>query len=101
MMYKGRVKDGVIIFDGPDRPPEGSIVRIEEESVATDATVGAALAKLAGQAKGIPTTKRDADFVPPTKAQLAAWLHELKADSVSAPHADDSREAIYTRMPGE
>ena len=100
MTYKGRVEHGVVVLEGANRPPEGTIVRVEEEPT-TDATVGAGLAKLAGQAKGLPATHGHEEFVRPTDAQLAAWMQELQDLAVSAPHADDSREAIYTRMPGE
>lgn len=55
MTYQGRVKDGVVVFEGAQRPPDGTIVRVDE--VATDAAepVGEALDKLAGKAQGLPT----------------------------------------------
>lgn len=53
MTYKGRVQDGVVILEGTQRPPEGAIVRVEEEPI-SDGSVGQALDKLAGQAKGLP-----------------------------------------------
>ena len=28
MTYRGRVENGVIVFDGPDRPPEGAEVSV-------------------------------------------------------------------------
>ena len=31
MIYMGHVENGVVLFDGPARPPEGMAVRIEEE----------------------------------------------------------------------
>ena len=36
-----------------------------------------------------------------TEEEFAKLVAEMAADTVSVPHADDSREAIYTRMPGE
>ncbi|MCL2640630.1 MAG: hypothetical protein FWD53_07290 [Phycisphaerales bacterium] len=36
-----------------------------------------------------------------TDAAFQQFLKEMAVDTVSVPHADDSREAIYTRMPGE
>ena len=54
MTYKGRVQHGVVILEGTQWPPEGAIVRVEEESTAPNAAVGEALDKLAGQAKGLP-----------------------------------------------
>jgi hypothetical protein len=80
MTYKGRVEHGVVILEGSQRPREGAIVRVEEE---------------------LPGAAQEDHFVPPTDAELAAWMKEMEADSVSVPHADDSREAIYTRMPDE
>jgi len=37
----------------------------------------------------------------PTDMAFQQFLKEMAVDTVSVPHADDSREAIYTRMPGE
>jgi len=36
-----------------------------------------------------------------TDAEFIRFMKELEGLTVSVPHADDSREAIYTRMPGE
>lgn len=52
MTYRGRVQGGVIVLDGPERPPEGAIVRVEE--VAGAGTPGEALDRLAGQAQNLP-----------------------------------------------
>jgi hypothetical protein len=43
----------------------------------------------------------DGDFVPPSDEELEKMMKELESLAVSAPRADDSREAMYTRMPGE
>jgi hypothetical protein len=40
-------------------------------------------------------------FVPPTDEEFAKLMDELRALAVSAPNVDYSREAMYTRMPGE
>ena len=32
MTYTGHIENGVVVFDGPSRPPDGTIVRIEEVS---------------------------------------------------------------------
>ena len=41
-------------------------------------------------------------FVPPSQEQLDKWMKELDELAVSGPaNVDDSREAMYTRMPGE
>lgn len=52
MTYTGRVKQGVIVLDGPEHPPEGTVVRVEEQP---RKAVGQALEKLAGKAKGLPS----------------------------------------------
>ena len=44
---------------------------------------------------------KPADFVPPTGEEFVRLMKELESLTVAVPHADDSREAIYTRMPGE
>lgn len=53
MTYRGRVEHGVIVLEGPARPPDGTIVRVEEEP-ADAQRVGQALDRLAGQALGLP-----------------------------------------------
>ena len=57
MTYKGRVQDGVVVLEGPERPREGAIVRVEE--VASSSTLPPTparetLEQLAGQAEGLP-----------------------------------------------
>lgn len=52
MTYSGHVEHGVVVLDGPQRPAEGTLVRVVEE--ATAPSVGAALDLLAGQAVGLP-----------------------------------------------
>ena len=58
MTYSGRVKDGMVVFDGPDRPADGSRVRVAlvvpDPAPADRGNVGEGLAKLAGAAKGLP-----------------------------------------------
>jgi len=41
------------------------------------------------------------DSPPMTNAEIAQALADFEDLAVSAPHADDSREAIYTQMDGE
>ncbi|MBI4579676.1 MAG: hypothetical protein HY718_08245 [Planctomycetes bacterium] len=53
MTYTGRVDKGVVVFDGPVRPPDRVTVRVEELPAA-GTNVGEALDRLAGQAKGLP-----------------------------------------------
>ena len=52
MTYKGRVQHGVVVLEGPDRPREGAVVRVEE--LPAETKVGEALDRLAGQAQGLP-----------------------------------------------
>ena len=51
MSYKGHVENGVVVFDGPLKPPEGTKVLVQ---VVGNRKVGEGLARLAGKAKGLP-----------------------------------------------
>ena len=60
MTYRGTVKNGVVVFDGPERPPEGAVVAFEFSETpfrdtATDEAkarrLSEALLKLAGTMK--------------------------------------------------
>jgi hypothetical protein len=53
MTYSGRVKKGVVVFDGPQRPAEGASVRVVEMESGSP-PVGQGLDELAGKAKGLP-----------------------------------------------
>ena len=55
MVYLGKVEKGVIVIDGPARPKEGAIVRIEEVQPSTAQQVGAALDSLADLAQDMPS----------------------------------------------
>ena len=50
-MYNGHVEKGVVVFDGPFRPEEGTKVLVQ---VVKEGKVGEGLARLAGKAKGFP-----------------------------------------------
>ena len=54
MTYTGEVENGVVVFDGPQCPPEGTVVRVDELAAASSTCVGEALDKLAGKAQGLP-----------------------------------------------
>jgi hypothetical protein len=41
------------------------------------------------------------DTTPLTEAELKKFRADMEADTVAVDHVDDSREAMYTRMPGE
>ncbi len=51
MSYNGHVEKGVVVFDGPLKPPDGTVVLVQ---VVKDRKVGEGLAGLAGKAKGFP-----------------------------------------------
>jgi hypothetical protein len=56
MSFTGQVKEGVVVFDGPGRPPEGAAVRVEEVAVAKDEppTWGEVFKDLIGAVDGLP-----------------------------------------------
>lgn len=60
MSYTGHVEKGVVVFDGPTRPPEGMAVRIEEVPAAQPApTWGEVFKNLIGTAEGLPEDMAD------------------------------------------
>jgi hypothetical protein len=55
MSYTGHVKEGVVVFDGLARPPEGTTVRVEEMPAAEQASTWAEVFKdLVGAVEGLP-----------------------------------------------
>ena len=58
MTYTGRVQGGVVVFEGGERPADGTQVRVEVVAQAAAPVparaVGEELAKLAGAARGLP-----------------------------------------------
>lgn len=54
MVYLGKVEKGVVVIDGPARPQEGALVRIEELQALDERQVGAELDSLAGLAQDLP-----------------------------------------------
>lgn len=60
MSYRGRVKNGVVEFEGGLRPPEGAVVRVEPVESAAEFDASAAdeyirrMLALAGTAEGLP-----------------------------------------------
>jgi hypothetical protein len=55
MTYTGRVEKGVVVFDGPIRPPEGITVRVEEVSAdQATPTWKQVFGDLIGAAEGLP-----------------------------------------------
>ncbi|MCL2647185.1 MAG: hypothetical protein FWD61_09290 [Phycisphaerales bacterium] len=53
--------------------------------------------------KAVPEVERGGGkgFVPPTDEEFERLMKKLESLTVAVGHVDDSREAIYTRMPGE
>jgi hypothetical protein len=55
MTYNGRVEKGVVVFDGPARPPEGTEVRVEEvQPAGQESSWGEVFKDLIGAAEGLP-----------------------------------------------
>jgi hypothetical protein len=55
MRYSGHVKKGVVVFDGPARPPEGAAVRVEEApATGQGPTWGEVFKGLIGSVDGLP-----------------------------------------------
>jgi hypothetical protein len=52
MTYTGRVVNGVVVFDGEVKPPDGTVVRVEE--ISSESNIGEELDRLAGKAVGLP-----------------------------------------------
>jgi hypothetical protein len=58
MTYRGRVKDGVVVFDDTSTPPEGTEVKIETvertQKTRPSPTLSEILLKYAGTVQGLP-----------------------------------------------
>ena len=56
MSFTGQVKQGVVVFDGPARPPDGAVVRVEEvlQTKADQPTWGDVFKDLIGTVDGLP-----------------------------------------------
>ena len=59
MVYYGRMKNGVVVFEGPDRPPEGAYVSVRVLKGRPRAKRGPSplyklLKPMLGKAKGLP-----------------------------------------------
>jgi hypothetical protein len=54
MSYTGRVERGVVVFDGPNRPPDGAVVRVEETATPPEPSWGEVFRDLIGTAEGLP-----------------------------------------------
>jgi hypothetical protein len=55
MTYMGRMQNGKVVFDGEEKPLDGTTVRVDvvEENV-DDSSLSKALLKLAGSVEGLP-----------------------------------------------
>ena len=58
MVYRGRVKDGVVVLDDPQSLPEGTVVRVEpvaeKKDDSRDEPLGKRLLRFAGTVDGLP-----------------------------------------------
>lgn len=54
MTYTGHVENGVVVFDGPNRPAEGTVVRVEAAAGEPKPSWGEVFADLIGAAEGLP-----------------------------------------------
>jgi hypothetical protein len=60
MTYRGKVQQGVVVFEGDSRPREGAEVQVQE--VTRKEPIGEGLDRLAGKGVGLPAdlaTKHD------------------------------------------
>lgn len=55
MTYRGTVKNGVVVLEGPDLPAEGTLVRVEEVSAAGHRSWAEVFEDLIGAAEGLPS----------------------------------------------
>jgi hypothetical protein len=54
MTYVGHVQKGIVIFEGSQRPPDGTAVRIEEIPAAQAKNWGEVFKDLIGSVEGLP-----------------------------------------------
>jgi hypothetical protein len=55
MTYRGRVQSGVVIFDGPQTPPEGATVEVEVLTNGEKEPLRELLLEFAGTIDGLPS----------------------------------------------
>ena len=68
MTYRGTMRDGVIVLDGPDKPAEGSVVTIEAPDQSSNEDEQAILAKQRESLKRLVELGRKVGQVLPTDA---------------------------------
>ena len=54
MTYRGRVENGVVIFDGSQKPPDGTAVEVAIVTPTSPESLAAALLEFSGVIKGLP-----------------------------------------------
>jgi hypothetical protein len=54
MTFRGHVQNGVVVFDGPERPPEGVPVEIAVIAKPTEGSLAEMLLEFAGTIEGLP-----------------------------------------------
>jgi len=55
MTYTGRVENGVVVFDGPDHPPDGQVVEVQPVKSVQGPTWGEVFGDLIGAVEGLPS----------------------------------------------
>lgn len=55
MTYSGTVKNGVVVLDGRERLPDGTIVKVQPVSKADVASLWQGLLALQGKARNLPS----------------------------------------------
>ena len=54
MTYLGHVQNGVVVFEGPQTPPEGAAVKVAVVPEREDGLLSDALLEFAGSIEGLP-----------------------------------------------
>ncbi len=55
MTFRGRVQSGVVVFDGPQTPPEGAIVEVAVLANGEKESLRDVLLEFAGTIEGLPS----------------------------------------------
>jgi hypothetical protein len=55
MTYRGHVQSGVVVFDGPESPPEGATVEVAVLSANPESSLRDLLLEFAGTIDGLPS----------------------------------------------
>ena len=94
MVYRGRIKNGVVVLEGPEAPPEGAevVVRIVESPVAaTPASPRRGLSRIIGVIKDAP---RD-------WSSTVGHLHLQGPETADVPEEKTSRKGRFASIIGK